>query len=48
MQETRSLGSYSFYVEDETVDRIDEMDEYSRSKAAREAFSDWLDKIDGN
>jgi len=42
MPESKSKGSYTFYIPDEFIDEIDSDDSISRSKAAREALSQWI------
>jgi len=42
MVETKTKSSYSIYVSDSDIERIDESDEYSRSAAVQEALSEWM------
>lgn len=35
-------SSFTFYTEDDLVERVDESDEYTRSKAITEALEQWI------
>jgi len=42
MPETKTKSSYSIYVSDSDIQRIDDSDDYSRSAAVQEALSEWI------